>query len=118
MTATPGRVPAHLSSTAAAWVAGILDAAEDISESERLLLIKGAEAYDRSETARRRIERDGIVIEDRFKQQRPHPAIKIEHDSRAAFARVCAQLGLDDTDTGDVEFYRANGRRLERRKGS
>lgn len=103
-------VPEHLSATAQAWVQSVLETAGDASESERLLLVKAAEAFDRSETARRRIERDGIVIEDRFGQKRPHPAVKIEQDSRSAFARICAQLGLDGVDVKPESYRGGNSR--------
>lgn len=109
-------VPDHLSATARAWVQSILETAgADASESERLLLVKAAEAFDRSETARRRIERDGIVIEDRFGQKRPHPAVKIEQDSRSAFARICAQLGLDGVDVKPDSYRGGNGRTYKNR---
>jgi len=104
-------VPKHLSAESARWVQTILaDAGEEITQTEGLLLVKAAEAFDRAETARRRIERDGLVVLDRFGQPKPHPAVAIERDSRAAFARIVGQLGLDTRDTPSGSYRGQNGR--------
>lgn len=117
---TTPRLPSHLGTKARAWAESVLSEAGDAAtETDVRLLILAAEALDRAATARRQIAREGIVYRDRFGAPRAHPAVAIERDARAAFSRLVAQLGLDDTDPDEVEVYRgANGRRYERRKGS
>jgi phage terminase small subunit len=52
------------------------------------------EALSRKEQAQEAIAADGILIEDRFKVKRPHPALAIERDSRLAVLRCLKVLGL------------------------
>jgi hypothetical protein len=54
-----------------------------------------AEAWDRTQQAREILARDGITVEGR-EGVKAHPAIMIERDSRLAFARLVAQLSLDN----------------------
>ena len=51
-------------------------------------LIVACEAFDRYQAARQLLDREGIVIRDRFGQQQPHPAIAIERSARAAYLRA------------------------------
>lgn len=53
------------------------------------------EAFDRMRAAQKAIEKDGPVIKDRFDQDKAHPAVVIERDSRAAFMKGLAALGLE-----------------------
>jgi P27 family predicted phage terminase small subunit len=116
---TASQVPSHLGTKARAWAESVLtEAGSAASETDLKLVTLAAEALDRASTARRQIAREGITYTDRFGAPRAHPAVAIERDARAAFSRLVAQLGLDDTDP-EMESYRgANGRRYERRKGS
>lgn len=59
------------------------------------ILSEAARARDRCRQARELLEKDGLCQNDRFGQSRPHPATKIEIDSRASFLRCVAALGLD-----------------------
>jgi phage terminase small subunit len=54
------------------------------------------EAWDRACQAREILAKDGIVIGGREAAARPHPAVAIERDARIAFARLVAQLSLDE----------------------
>jgi hypothetical protein len=45
--------------------------------------------------ARRLLDRDGLVVSDRFGQQKPHPAAAIERDSKQTLLRNLRALNLD-----------------------
>ena len=60
------------------------------------LLQLACEAWDRSQEAREIITNaGGPVFEDRFAQPRPHPAVRIEQESRTQFTRILRELDLD-----------------------
>jgi len=86
--------PEHLSQSSAEFYRHVV--AEFMLEQHHLrLLALACEALDRCEEARRIIAEEGAVIRDRFGQQKAHPAIAIERDSRVAFARLLRELSLD-----------------------
>ena len=60
----------------------------------RLLILAG-EAWERCCQARELIAKEGLTVKDRFEQDRPHPAVAIERDSRTAFARMLRETGLE-----------------------
>ncbi|MGI8595084.1 MAG: P27 family phage terminase small subunit [Solirubrobacteraceae bacterium] len=84
---------AHLSELSVAWLRE-LEAAYDLAPHERKLALSAAEALDRSREARERLEKDGVLLADRFGQLKPHPAVAIERDSRAQFTRIISALRL------------------------
>jgi hypothetical protein len=88
------KIPSHLRPDTAKWVRGIL--ADFSLESHHFrILVKAAEAFDRSEQAREILAAEGIVTKDRFGTARAHPAVAIERDSRTAFLRAVRELALD-----------------------
>jgi phage terminase small subunit len=88
-------VPVGLSDSAAHWYR-VLRAEFDIKdEAGRLLLETAMRAFDRGESARVLLERDGVVIADRWGQQKPHPAATIERDARAGMLAALKALNLD-----------------------
>ena len=91
----PEGVPLGLSDDAARWWAS-LQADFPLSDSAgRLLLETALRAFDRAEEARRMVEAEGAVVRDRFEQPGPHPAIRIERDSRAQMLTALKALNLD-----------------------
>jgi P27 family predicted phage terminase small subunit len=113
-------IPQHLSAWGKKWIAGLLgDAGDALTETDFRLLILAAEASDRSTTARRQLGREGITYTDRFGSPKPHPAVSIDRDARAAFARLVAQLGLDNhgDDTEPRGTYRGRNGKLYKGKG-
>lgn len=87
--------PSHLSKPAAAWWREV--AVEFAADSHhRHLLTLACEALDRCRAARRAIDRHGLTYTDRFGAPRTRPEVAVERDSRLAFARLLAQLGLDE----------------------
>jgi hypothetical protein len=65
------------------------------------LLLKCAQAFDRSEEAREAILKHGLTYEDRFGSPRARPECAIERDSRLAFARLLRELDIDVAGPGD-----------------
>jgi hypothetical protein len=88
-------IPDHLAPPTVAWVASVQDAYVLEEHHVRLLLL-AASAWDEAEAARETIAAEGAIYRDRFGAPRPHPAVKIEHDARIAFARLVRELDLDD----------------------
>lgn len=43
----------------------------------------------------KRIKKDGQVVKDRFDQDKPHPLLATERDSRAQMMQALKQLNLD-----------------------
>ena len=60
-----------------------------------LLLEQALRAFDRCETARMLVDKQGAVLSDRFGQSVPHPALKIERDARHQMLQALRALNLD-----------------------
>ena len=56
----------------------------------REVLRLALEALDAADTARKIVEAEGMVYENRFGEPRAHPAVAIERDGRLAVARLFA----------------------------
>jgi len=57
--------------------------------------------WDVAEEARRLVEAEGVVVEDRFGQPKTHPAVGIERKARSAFRLLVRELGLDHASPGE-----------------
>ena len=103
--ARPQGPPEHLSGNAKRWWQSVFQEFE-LDHSGIELISLAAEALHLASTARDEIERDGLIVVDRFGQQKPHPAIAIERDSSLRFAKLASAIGLldplEDTPTGKV----------------
>jgi phage terminase small subunit len=92
--------------------------AYELAPHELKLLRLALEALDRCEQARRAIRRHGMVHLDRWDKPVARPEVKIEADSRAAFARLMTQLGLPEEDDPAASWgrpKRGRGGRYETR---
>jgi len=87
--------PRHLSPKTRLWWASVLEA-YDVGPHELHLLTLAGEALDRCTAARQAIAKHGLVYFDPKRGPRMRPEVVVERDSRAAFARLVAQLDLDD----------------------
>jgi phage terminase small subunit len=87
--------PSHLSRPAKAWWRQIHN--DYVLEPHHWRLLEMAHiAWDRANQARLLLETEGLTIPDRYgRHTRPHPAVKIEADSRESFARLLRQLDLE-----------------------
>jgi P27 family predicted phage terminase small subunit len=86
--------PRYLSKQGKAWWRRILEEFE-LGDSSLLDLELTLQAFDRWQAARELLDKEGTVIKDRFEQDKLHPAVLIERDSRFAVLRGLRQLGLD-----------------------
>lgn len=90
----PPKPPRHLSAAARRlWKE--ITGTWALEPHHRAVLVKALEAADRAEEARLILARDGLTVNTDGGGVKPHPAVGIERDSRMAFARLIAQLGLD-----------------------
>jgi P27 family predicted phage terminase small subunit len=91
--------PSHLSAEAKSiWVK--LCEEFTLTDAGALELLRaGLEAFDRAQSARILIEKNGLVIKDRFGAIKPNPLIPCERDSRAAYVHALKILGMDIVDT-------------------
>ena len=94
--------PRYLTKRALRW----LDSVEreyGFLEAEMEILIATAEALDRCQWARRRLEREGSLLTSSHGNVYPHPAIQILKDSRNAFFQGCKILTISKEDPSNVE---------------
>lgn len=95
--AKPGgpKVPVGLSKAGAALWAAIQREYRVVDSAGLAVLEQAMRSWERAEGARRQLDREGITFKDRWSQRRPHPALPVERDSRAAFMQGIKQLGVE-----------------------
>ena len=87
--------PAHLSKESKQiWKEILAEYSIDDAAGLRILRV-ALEAFDRAQSARETISRDGMTVIDKAEQIKPHPLLPIERDSRAAFLAGLKALNLD-----------------------
>jgi|SRR5581483_4258221 len=86
--------PKHLTSDARKLWQRIFNEV-DLDEPALLLLNTLCEQFDRMNQARELLKRDGIVVKDRFGQDKPHPACGVEVNAAAGMMRAWRLLGFD-----------------------
>ena len=68
----------------------------DISDPEGLDILRfGLEARDRATRAREEIDRQGMTMQDKWGQTKPHPLLPVERDARSSYLSALKQLGLE-----------------------
>ncbi len=107
---TARKAPRHLAAPTKRWFESVVDC-YTLEEHHLRLLTLAAEAWDRSEQARKTIAADGAIYHDRFGAPRKHPAISIEENARLQFARLLRELDLDGEPTVDIRPPRRRGGR-------
>jgi phage terminase small subunit len=90
----PLKAPSHLSRTARKWWKHVAETYE-LEQHHLHLLSQAAGCLDRAEEARLAIVKDGAYFLNRHGERKPHPALQVERDSRALFARLLRELDLD-----------------------
>ena len=89
------KAPKHLTPEARRIWKGIIDE-YDIDDAAGLNILRvSLEAFDRAQTARAQIDIDGMTVQDKAGQVKPHPLLPVERDSRAAFLAGLKALNLD-----------------------
>jgi P27 family predicted phage terminase small subunit len=86
--------PSHLTSATQDWWRQIV-ADYELEPHHLKLLEAAADAWDRMAQARATVLAEGLTIES-GKGRKQHPAVAIERDARAAFARLVRELDLDE----------------------
>ena len=104
------RAPKHLQPSTRRWWAKIARTYELEAHHFKLLTL-ACEAWDRGQQAREILEKEELIVKDRFGQARAHPAVAIERDARIAFARLVRELGLDTEDAPEARPPRIGGQR-------
>ncbi len=100
--------PRHLGPAGRAFWTTVLTSFE-LEDHALTLLAAACESLDRAAGARALVEAEGAVVRDRWNQAKPHPAVAIERDARAAFVVAYRALGLDLELAGPSPKGRNNG---------
>jgi phage terminase small subunit len=67
-----------------------------LDDAAGLRILRSAlESLDRAEAAREAIERDGLLIRDRWGQDKVNPLCAVERDARSSFLHAMKALCLD-----------------------
>ena len=85
--------PKHLSAQAKQFWRSVVNLFE-LEEHNLDLLESACVQLTRSEQERGIIEKEGLVVKDRFSQPKPHPAVELERQAHMAFVRIGRELGL------------------------
>ena len=87
--------PEHLSQASKTiWTEILTEYLIDDSAGLKILRV-ALESFDRCQAARQAIDRDGMVIQDKYGQKKCHVLLATERDSRAAFLAGLKALNLD-----------------------
>jgi P27 family predicted phage terminase small subunit len=86
--------PEKLSAEAQAIWARVISGWQ-LDDAALVLLALGLEAHDEMRSAQQILERDGLIVNDRFGVSKQHPAYLILRDSRNAMLKCFRQLSLD-----------------------
>jgi P27 family predicted phage terminase small subunit len=86
--------PKHLSAESKALWSSLLTDWE-MTDDMLAILRNALEANDRVIEAKNILDKDGLIVIDRFGQKQKHPAASIERDNRALMARLLASLKLE-----------------------
>ncbi len=87
--------PKHLSREAKQLWRKIFSAYILDDEAGLLLLQTALEAFDRMRECQAAVKEEGATVRDRFDQQKAHPLLSAERDSRAQMLSALKQLNLD-----------------------
>ena len=106
------KVPKHLTAASKRFYEQVCNDYMLESHHERLLQLL-CEAFDRSQAARKVLEKEGLtVVDSKLGIKRPHPCISIERDSRTAVARLTRELNLsEEPDDSRPPSLRYEGKR-------
>ena len=90
---TDPKLPRHLSGESRDFYRRII-AGWELGDDGLAILLVAAESLDRLRQAQALLRRDGITIRG-TRGLKPHPAVGVERESRAAFLQALRQLNLD-----------------------
>jgi P27 family predicted phage terminase small subunit len=87
--------PPHISAAAKKLWNAIFTEYSIEDAAGRAILRAALEAFDRSQAARKAINKDGMTITGRDGQVKSHPLLTVERDNRSAFLAGLKALNLD-----------------------
>ncbi|MGV8057876.1 MAG: hypothetical protein AB2L12_07645 [Smithellaceae bacterium] len=87
--------PKHLSKEAKEIWKELIDEYSIADAAGLRILRVSLESFDRAQSARVAIDKDGMTVIDKAGQVKSHPLLPIERDSRAAFLAGMKALNLD-----------------------
>jgi P27 family predicted phage terminase small subunit len=91
---TTPKAPRYLRATTRRWFDYVTSTWELEQHHVRILTL-ACEAWDRCAQAREHIAKDGLTVPTREGGAKLHPCVRIEQESRIAFARLVRELDLD-----------------------
>lgn len=94
---TRPKPPAHLTLEMKKWWRHLVETF-DFEPADLRVLQLACESWDRCQEARLILAREGLTYQDHKGNVRMRPETVIEKDSRASFARLVKQLGVDEAD--------------------
>jgi P27 family predicted phage terminase small subunit len=106
--------PSHLNQRAKRLWRKISEAYQ-LGPDHKELLLRLTEAVTRLDSVRETVDSDGLVVRDRFGQDRAHPLAQIEVQTRTQIARLLDQLGLDE-DARDGRQVHSSASALARKR--
>jgi len=92
---TQHRIPSHIGVARRTWLRNLLND-HTFTDSEWSLAVLAAECYDRAQTCRRQLSREGLTVTNRFGELRPHPLVAVARDAITLYSRLLRQLELDE----------------------
>ena len=92
---TKPTTPKHLTEYSKKWYLQILKDYE-LSVSELEVLKMACEALDTCEQARQEVQEHGLLIKGRYDNVRENPAVRLQMQAAASFAKLLKSLGLDE----------------------
>lgn len=87
--------PETLSDEAAQWWDKIISEYGIEDQGGLLILQTALEAFVTMRAAQQTLAAEGLIVNDRFMQQKAHPLCTVERDSRAQFMQGLKALNLD-----------------------
>lgn len=94
------RAPKHLrNETKTFWLSTVRN--YELEEHHLKLLSAACEVWDRATQAREAVEQAGAYFTNRHGEIKPHPALSVERDCRALFARLIRELSLTVDDPAE-----------------
>lgn len=86
--------PRHLASSTRKWWALVVET-YDLEPHHVRILTLAAESWDRTQQARKALDKHGLTYTDGAGRPRARPEVNIERDSRIAYCRCLRELALD-----------------------
>jgi hypothetical protein len=84
-----------LTTATTCWYTAITDKHRLSAEKKRTLLV-AAEAFDRSQQCRKQVATDGLMVSDRYGQQKVNPAADAEKSAKTLYLSAMKSVDLDN----------------------